>query len=147
MSDTIEVSAASWAAALDIVVSKPHSVDKRLAGQETIATFRGVETLSDSEFLLDHTHLATLVRECFKGDDLKNKLSSVFLSDTCIDGAESGAGDGVPEITLQKMISRKDKLGNYFQLVVRLCDTIQFIPLNTVDNGTYQLKLKSISVA
>ena len=146
MSDTKKVSTASWAAALDIVVSKPHSVDKRLAGQETIATFRGVDTESDSEFLLDHTHLATLVRKCLTGDDLKNKLSSVFLSDMRSDVAENGEADSAPEITLQKMISRKDKLGNYFQLVVRLCDTIQFIPLNTVDNGTYQLKLKSISV-
>ena len=53
MSDPVPLSPESWRAALEIVISKPHTVDKRLAGQQTVATYRGPLPCSESNFLLN----------------------------------------------------------------------------------------------
>ena len=51
------VSRESWRAALNIFVSKPHSVDKRLAGQETIKSYELGTQINESEFLFNETTL------------------------------------------------------------------------------------------
>ena len=53
MSGEVPLSPESWRSALEIVISKPHTVDKRLAGQQTAGTYQGPLPCSESNFLLD----------------------------------------------------------------------------------------------
>ena len=52
----IELSPESWRAAVNIVITKPHSVDKRLAGQQTVQTYQ-YNGQNNSDFLIKKTKI------------------------------------------------------------------------------------------
>ena len=57
----------SWRAALDIFVTKPHSVDKRLAGQETLEAYE-LKSQSERDFLFDESSLLEYLSNLPKDD-------------------------------------------------------------------------------
>ena len=117
---------------------KPHTVDKRLAGQQTVGTYQGPLPSSTSNFLVDREIVNTLdISEA--GDSLARQFASSHLTD------QSGEG----EVIVQKLISRsEERMSHYHQVVVKQNSTVQFIPLSsTGGSGMFQLELISDSEA
>ena len=138
MSDPVPLSQESWLAALDIVISKPHTVDKRLAGQQTVGAYQGPLPCSESNFLVEREFVNNLVISD-SGDSLAKQLK--------VAGPQS---DQSGEVILQKLISRSERMSHYHQVVVKQNSSVQFIPLNSNPaggSGMFQLELISDSSA
>ena len=135
MSGPVPLSPESWRAALEIVISKPHTVDKRLAGQQTVGTYKGPLPGSESNFLVDREFVNNL-----DISDAGESLAKHFATSNLTD--QSG------EVILQKLISRSERMSHYHQVVVKQSNTVQFIPLtSTGGSGMFQLELISDSSA
>ena len=138
MSDPVPLSPESWRSALEIVISKPHTVDKRLAGQKTVETYQGpLPSFESSNFLLDREFVNNL-----DISDSGDSLAKQF--------ATSGQSDQSGEVIVQKLISRTERMPHYHQVVVKQGSAVQFIPLtsnSTGGSGMFQLELISDSSA
>ena len=137
MSSPVPLSPESWRSALEIVISKPHTVDKRLAGQKTVGTYQGPLPSSESNFLLDREFVNNL-----DISDSGESLAKQF--------ATSGQSDQSGEVIVQKLISRTERMPHYHQVVVKQGSAVQFIPLtsnSTGGSGMFQLELISDSSA
>ena len=137
------VSRESWRAALNIFVSKPHSVDKRLAGQETIKSYELGTQINESEFLFNETILLEKISMVSSDESLIKRIDEFFRE---LNPNEIISGQNT--VTLQKHISRKEKVEHYFQLVIKSVNEniIQFVPLNCKNSASYQLELETKSI-
>ena len=133
MTETVRLSPETWRSALEIVISKPHAVDKRLAGQQTIESYEGTLPTSQSEFLVDQRLVKSLeINE--KSESLARQFS------------KSNQSNKSCEVILQKLISRNERISHYHQVVVKHKDCVQFIPLTSAEgSGMFQLELVSDS--
>ena len=143
MSETRSIDPDSWRGALNIVISKPHSVDKRLAGQETLAS-AGIESSEDSEltcdkFLLNPNYLEKHFSSCENDEEVVRAFS--FKLEMTEDENHKNDQKKI-FIILQKLISRKDNFDHFYQIVAKFENIVQFIPLNTTDSRSYQIGLQ-----
>ena len=144
MSETDNIDPDSWEAAVNIVISKPHSVDKRLAGQETLSSAI-LETSEDREvncdiFLLNPNYVEKHFSSCEKDEDVVRTFSSKFnVNEKDFQLREQKN----IILILQKLISRKDKVNHFYQIVAKLGNIVQFLPLNAADNRSYQIGLQT----
>jgi len=133
----------SWRAALDIFVTKPHSVDKRLAGQERLDTYELREQSIERDFLFDEKALLEYLLNVHKDDSVIERIHT-WLTDLNSSDTSTSSSNTI-KVILQKHISRKEKVEHYFQLVIKNKNEckIQFVPLNCRDSASYQLELEA----
>ena len=127
------VTRAGWEAALDIVIHKPHSVDKRLAGQVELEVWEGEWKERENGWVL--------------GEETVNKISGLLgeekelrVLQEVLGEREIGKGKDV-KVILQKLIGRSERFSSCYQLVVKRKDMVEFIPLNAEDSQKYRLEL------
>ena len=125
-----EITPDLWLAAMDIVVTKPHSVDKRLAGQETVDSFEYELSLKDG-FLCGFNFKDLKYSD---EEDIVKGISEKFSEFHSVNGSRVN-------ILLQKLILRKEHSESYYQLVLRHENIVQFIPLNAASSEMYQIEL------
>ena len=137
----------SWSSALNIFVTKPHSVDKRLAGQETLETFDVTRQTSERDFLFNEKALLENLSNLSKDDSVIERINTWFSDFSSISNDKSSGKSDTIKVILQKHISRKEKIEHYFQLVIMNENEskIQFVPLNCRDSASYQLELTTKS--
>ena len=130
------VTRSGWEAALDIVIHKPHSVDKRLAGQVELEVWEGewVEREDENEWVLGEDNVSKIIE--MLGEEKEVKVLQDVLG-----GRETGSGKVVIKVILQKLIGRNERFSSFYQLVVRREDMVEFIPLNVVDLLFNQVEL------
>ena len=131
---------------MDIFVTKPHSVDKRLAGQERLDAYE-LKSQSERDFLFDESSLLEYLSNLPKDDsDSVIKRIHSWLTDLNSSEISTSSSDTI-KVILQKHISRKEKVEHYFQLVIKNENEckIQFVPLHCRDSASYQLELEARS--
>ena len=121
-----------WDSALNIVINKPHAVDKRLAGQQNIVTFQHRLSLDIDLNIFDS--LDTEILAHGDAEDIKNRIVKI------LDHPESENNSVEATIIVQKLISKKGD-NHCYQIVIRHGTEAQFHPLSSRDNGPYKLTL------
>ena len=118
----------SWRAALDIFVTKPHSVDKRLAGQERLDTYELRKQSIEQDFLFEEKALLEYLSNLHKDDSVIERIHTWLTDLNSSDVSTSNSNTN--KVILQKHISRKEKVEHYFQLVIKNENEckIQFVP-------------------
>ena len=125
-----------WMAALNIVIYKPHSVDKRLAGQVEMDVWDGGlgEELCGKEGILSEEVLGKIIEHIVREDKDVKVLEKVL-------GMSKFSNEMNTTVILQKLVARTDKISSYYQVVVIQGDVVEFVPLNVKTNGRYRLQL------
>ena len=127
------LSSETWSNALNIVITKPHSVDKRLAGQETLLSFKQ-NIPSDQELKKLQQVLTDILSDAgnLQDENLSSKLSEKICN--------SDINTEKAQYHIQKLVSRKGGDLSY-QLVIRYDDTVTFVPIKSKDSGVFSLTL------
>lgn len=120
-----------WDTALNIVINKPHAVDKRIAGQQNIATFK--HRLPQGCDLHIFDSLDTEVIGHGESEDIKNGIVKILDNQVSKNRVEA-------TIIVQKLISKKGDSHSY-HIVIRNGTVAQFHPVSARDNGPYRLTL------
>jgi len=125
-----------WMAALNIVIYKPHSVDKRLAGQVELDVWDGRlgETQCREEGILSEEVLSSIIEHTVREDDDVKVLEKVL-------GMSKLSDEMNTTVILQKLVARTDKINSYYQVVVIQGDVVEFVPLNVRTSGRFRLEL------
>jgi len=140
-----EVSSKQWVAACNIIIDKPQSIDKRIAGQ-ILQGEEKLEILPDSVFLKDISASSTLNLEDFtslvKSLELRSKKVCGRDENTASDEAIKDTTEEVI-YRLQRMISRNEAKFPEFQRIVVISEfSAVFVPIGEKEGVPYRLYYK-----
>jgi len=128
------VTNSGWLAALDIVIHKPHSVDKRLAGQMEVEVWEGeLREIINGEWILDEEAERNIKQLVKEGRD--EGVLQEILGVCAKDGGVSVV------VRLQKLVGRSERFNNCYQLVVIMGNRVEFVPLDVENSDKYRLEL------
>lgn len=120
----------SWVAALNIVVHKPHSVDKRLAGQVELEVWTGdIESAALSVQTVDKIH--QLLREGKR--DILTKVLGEY---------KKTSEQATVTVRLQRMVCRNlERVAPFHQVVIITGTRAEWHPLDSEDSVAFRVEL------